>query len=522
MPYIRQVLDTKSALTTEPGHMQSCDGCRFRGNCPSAMEIFKCIICEDVPIGVLALTSFSKNVYESMVADKLRYEQLADKIMAMITSLPLRYNADGSSISEAKLLSAIELSEDAYILVDRLGRIEAVNTPALELFSFCGMSVNNLGQFFPDNTVSVILSGQNLVNFKVKLNKASMRIFSTAVQNSGRVIGTALRIVREALPPESSAVRQSIQSVSDWEIKGGSSHILSIKKKIAKVADSPSTIFISGETGTGKSLLAKVIHASGKRQNKPFVMVNCTSIPESLFESELFGYEAGAFTGAKREGKPGKFELADGGTLFLDEVSEIPFNMQAKLLSVLQESTFERVGGIAPIRTDVRIIAASNRKLREMVDGGSFRSDLFYRLNVIPIELIPLRERPEDILTLAEDFLLRYNKKLDRSITSFDEAVAGMLRRYSWPGNIRQLENTVEYCVNMCEGSTITCQDLPLDLTESMSHDQNANSGKLRDSEYRLIIETVNKYGWTVRGKTLAAKELGIGLRTLYRKLENT
>ena len=339
IPYIRQVLDSKSALTTEPGRMPSCDGCRFRGNCPSAMEIFKCIVCGDMPVGVLALTAFSKVAYERMVADKPRYERLAEKIIALITSLP-RHVPPEDPPAEAKLLSAIELSEDAYILTGGDGQIEAVNTPALELFSFCGMSVNNLRQFFPDNVVSVILSGQDLTNYKVRLNKASMCIFSSNVQKSGRIISTALRIVKEATPEGSQAL-QSAQLSSGCEIKGASSHILSIKKKVAKVADSPSTIFISGETGTGKSLLAKVIHASGKRRSKPFIMVNCTSIPESLFESELFGYEAGAFTGAKREGKPGKFELADGGTLFLDEVSEIPLNMQAKLLSVLQESAFE-------------------------------------------------------------------------------------------------------------------------------------------------------------------------------------
>lgn len=234
----------------------------------------------------------------------------------------------------------------------------------------------------------------------------------------------------------------------------------------------------------------------------------------------MFGYESGAFTGAKKEGKPGKFELANEGTLFLDEISEIPINVQAKLLSVLQDYTFERVGGIIPINVDVRIIAASNRNLEEMIAKKEFRSDLFYRLNVIPINLIPLRDRIDDIKILANDFLKYYNKKLKRQILGFDNTVSDIFNNSYWPGNIRQLENVIEYCVSMTNNDVITKEDLPVDFLHNCTKNS-VNNNKLKDIEHKIIIDTIDKYGWDTKGKTLAAKELGMGLRTLYRKLNN-
>jgi DNA-binding NtrC family response regulator len=228
---------------------------------------------------------------------------------------------------------------------------------------------------------------------------------------------------------------------------------------IDKVADTPSTVLITGESGTGKELVATALHEGSSRHDKPFIRINCAAIPKDLMESELFGYERGAFTGAVTS-KPGRFELADGGTLFLDEIGEIPVEMQVKLLRALQESEFERVGGIKTTRVDVRLIAATNRDLEVETESGRFRKDLYYRLAVVPIALPPLRERPTDIPTLVRHFIDKYNRRLNKRIEGMtDEALAEM-QAYPWPGNIRELENLIERTLLFADGPLIGAADL--------------------------------------------------------------
>ncbi len=234
---------------------------------------------------------------------------------------------------------------------------------------------------------------------------------------------------------------------------------------IAKVADSPSTVLITGESGTGKELVAQALHRGSSRRDKPLIKVNCAAIPKDLVESELFGYEKGAFTGAVGS-KPGRFELADGGTLFLDEIGEVPVEMQVKLLRALQESEFERVGGIKTIRVDVRLIAATNRDLKQLIADGRFREDLFYRLNVVPISLSALRERKEDIPLLVQHFIEKYDKRLGKKVERVEDEGLQLLLGYSWPGNIRELENLMERSVLFAEGPTILASSLPDSLQE--------------------------------------------------------
>jgi two-component system, NtrC family, response regulator AtoC len=226
------------------------------------------------------------------------------------------------------------------------------------------------------------------------------------------------------------------------------------------VADTPSTVLITGESGTGKELIATALHDGSSRRDKPLIKINCAAIPKDLMESELFGYERGAFTGAVTS-KPGRFELADGGTLFLDEIAEIPVEMQVKLLRALQESEFERVGGIKTTRVDVRLIAATNRDLQQEIDAGRFRKDLFYRLNVVPIVLPPLRERRSDIPMLAGHFIDKYNKRLNKKIEGIADEAMPLLQSYLWPGNIRELENLMERVLLFADGPLITLKDLP-------------------------------------------------------------
>ncbi|MCB9666897.1 MAG: sigma-54-dependent Fis family transcriptional regulator [Myxococcales bacterium] len=237
-----------------------------------------------------------------------------------------------------------------------------------------------------------------------------------------------------------------------------------LHQMIERVADTPSTVLITGESGTGKELVARTLHELGGRKDKPFIGVHCAAIPSELIESELFGYEKGAFTGAVTS-KPGRFELANGGTLFLDEIGEIPLSIQVKLLRALQESEFERVGGIKTIKVDVRLVTATNRELEGEIQAGRFREDLYYRLNVVQIRLPSLRERLEDIPLFVQHFIAKFNLRLGKSIEGIEPEALEVLLAHSWRGNIRELENVMERCVLFCDGTHITKGDIPLEVT---------------------------------------------------------
>ncbi len=315
--------------------------------------------------------------------------------------------------------------------------------------------------------------------------------------------------------------------IDRYGIIGSSDRITEIFETIKRVAPTTTTILITGETGTGKELIARAIHRNSPRKNNPFIKINCAAIPESLMESELFGYEKGAFTGAATK-KQGRFELAHKGTLFLDEVGELPKDMQVKLLQVIQEQEFERVGGLQTIKVDVRLITATNRNLFEDVKDGRFREDLYYRLNVIPAHLPPLRERKEDIPVLINFFIEKFNKKLDRSVKYIDEKVTNLLIQYAWPGNIRELENLVERMILMARGDTIVLADLPSELKTTIESDSTSPSGirqkpfkdimknHMEDIEKQMIISVLEECGNNV---TRAAKQLGLSRKGLQLKM---
>ncbi|HKC59360.1 MAG TPA: sigma-54 dependent transcriptional regulator [Myxococcales bacterium] len=247
------------------------------------------------------------------------------------------------------------------------------------------------------------------------------------------------------------------------EIIGRGKQMQELQQMIAKVADAPSTVLIQGESGTGKELVATALHETSSRRDRPFIKINCAAIPRELVEAELFGFEKGAFTGAVQS-KPGRFELADGGTLFLDEIGEIPLEMQVKLLRAIQESEFERVGGVKSTRVEVRLVAATSRDLTREIAAGRFREDLYYRLNVVPIHLPPLRERREDIPLLVEHFRQKYNARLRKNVEKIEDEALTCLAAYAWPGNIRELENVLERTILFAEGPRIGVKDLPASL----------------------------------------------------------
>lgn len=272
---------------------------------------------------------------------------------------------------------------------------------------------------------------------------------------------------------------------------------------IRRIADSPTPVLITGETGTGKELIARAIHEQSRRSKYPFVAINCSSIPDNLFESELFGYEEGSFTGAKKGGKIGKIEMAQGGTLFLDEIGEMPLFAQPKLLRILQEYELERVGSNKKIHLDIRVIAATNRDLGEMVAEKTFRGDLYYRINVINLKLPPLRTRKDDIIPISENYIKKLKLKMDTPLSSISPEARQLLLDYQWPGNVRQLQNVIEYAANLCETDVL----MPGDLPETMHTERLPSLPPVspfppsQDSRDQELLELFEKYGYTLEGK---------------------
>ncbi|MHB8880576.1 MAG: sigma-54-dependent transcriptional regulator [Thermodesulfovibrionales bacterium] len=300
-------------------------------------------------------------------------------------------------------------------------------------------------------------------------------------------------------------------------IIGESSAMKKVFSLIEKVSATDSTVLILGESGTGKELIATTIHYQSSRKDKPLIKINCAALPEGLVESELFGHERGAFTGAVKR-KPGRFELAHGGTIFLDEIGDLPLQAQSKLLRVLQEKTVERVGGTGSIRVDVRLIAATNKHLEEEVKAGRFREDLFYRLNVIPVTIPPLRERREDIPALLEFFTDKLRARLSKKIRFSTEA-GGILLAYSYPGNVRELENIIERCITLSASDVISTSELPsLMIGNPPESGSLSLSGVAADAEKGHIIRVLRT---TQGNKTKAAELLGISRKTLWEKMNN-
>jgi len=287
---------------------------------------------------------------------------------------------------------------------------------------------------------------------------------------------------------------------------------------LPNIAESNTTILIEGESGTGKELFARAIHNLSFRKDKPFVAVNCGALPDTLLESELFGYKAGAFTDAKKD-KPGRFALAQGGTIFLDEIGDVSASVQVKLLRVLQDKTYEPVGGISSVKADVRIITATNKKLDELVKEDKFRDDLYYRINVMKLELPPLRDRKEDISLLVDHFISRFNRLHNKNICCVTNEVTAALLSYDYPGNVRELENIIEHCFVLCEGEVIEARHLPSSVSPSLKSESTKDSEPttIKQMEIILIKQALQR---NKGNKTATAKQLGIDKSTLFRKMK--
>jgi PAS domain S-box-containing protein len=324
-----------------------------------------------------------------------------------------------------------------------------------------------------------------------------------------------IQALKDQLEVENLYLRNELKDVGSFgEIIGESDTIKHVEYRVEQVAPLDTTVLLEGETGTGKELFARAIHQRSKRGNKPMVTVNCASLPATLIESELFGHEKGAFTGALQK-QIGRFELADGGTLFLDEIGEIPLELQSKLLRVLQEGTFERIGSPKTIKVDVRVIAATNRNLEKEISKGRFRMDLFYRLNVFPITVIPLRQRVNDIPLLVEFFVKQFNKVMGKNITRIPKKVIEQLKAYSWPGNVRELENIVERAMIVSKNTVLKVEHLQLPVFVNEEKFQS-----LADHERDYITKVLEKTLWRINGSNGAAKILDMHPETLRSRIK--
>jgi len=366
----------------------------------------------------------------------------------------------------------------------------------------------------------IVLTGHGSIEDATAAIKAGAYDFLTKpldLDHLNHIVKNALkgREQQKIITELQEKIKNGGNSASD--MIGKSAELNKVKELISKAAPSKANVLITGESGVGKELVAKSIHEQSPRKDKPFVIVHCAALSETLLESELFGYEKGAFTGADTQHK-GRFEVADGGTIFLDEIGEINQATQIKLLRVIQEKSFERVGGTQSINVDVRIVAATNRNLEEEVHAGHFREDLFYRLNVVRIPMPPLRERKDDIPLLLHAFLREFNIENEKNITGFDNRAKSAILKYSWPGNIRELKNCVESAVVMCTGDEIKIEDLPASVREKGEEKSITIPIGMTLDEAEMVIIQENLAACN-GNKSKCAEILGIGRKTLHRKL---
>lgn len=452
---------------------------------------------------------------------------------------------DNERIRELKNLleTILDLSSDGIIAVDRNYKITMCNKSFASFLNkkpedIIGKHVKEVygNPIFP----KAMETGEPEYGYLTTLNGKEIIANRVPIIKDGEIVGALGSIVFGNLD-DFWALAKKIQNLKNQldyykdelekvhrtkytldHIIGQSKEIVAIKETVRRVAHSNSTVLITGESGTGKELFAHALHTESARRKGPFVKVNCAAVPENLLESELFGYQEGAFTGARKGGQIGKFEIANGGTIFLDEIGDMSFHMQAKLLRVLQEKEIERLGDNRPRKVDVRVVAATNRNLEDLVAKGEFREDLYYRINVVSLNIPPLRKRLDDLELLVDYFIKRFNKQFGQNVKKVDPEVINIFYNHDWPGNIRELENVVERAFNVLDGDKIKKKHLPLYLQKiSLHKNKRVGSGGLpelvEEAEKEAILEALNAANGN---KMKAAKLLGISRAGLYKKLK--
>ena len=446
------------------------------------------------------------------------------------TTMALRHKAlyDENEQIRSNLEAIFRSVKDAIITVDKDLTLLEVNTAAQDI---CGISRENIGMPFED--IPIHCKGKCLdVLKKTTSSRQEVELYRTEckpgteglqvvtitatplLDRGGRFTGSVLVIRDET---RLTTLERNLRERHDFRnIIGHNTKMQEVYSLIEDLSHVQTTVLITGESGTGKELVAEAIHYSGDRSSSPLVRVNCSALSENLLESELFGHVKGSFTSADRD-KIGRFQKADGGTIFLDEIGDISHRMQIRLLRVLQEKVFERVGDSTPIKVDVRVIAATNQDLSRKVKEGDFREDLYYRLKVVEVALPPLRERKDDIPLMVDHFLKKLNNKFNKNIEAVSDDVLNIFMNYDWPGNVRELEHALEHAAIICRQDTITADHLPKNTAAIKNDTPSPLKEKEADSEPAKIIMALKRSGWN---KSKAARLLGINVRTIYRKME--
>ncbi len=513
-----------------PGFHEICKPCRHYGQCPETGEICCPIQADGRGIGVIGLLAFDASQRERLFTDRENTMYFLKKIAEMIAAKFKEQTLyEQRQVTLNQLSAVMDYVDQGVLLVNSAGEVIRLNEQAKSV-----LALQNVGEKTEGDSTAAELLQELLLSMP---RDGIPQEVSLRVQNHTRRFLVSLRPVSpnredlgfvmtiedlERMVHIVSQIGKSDREDPFHTIVGSTSAIRNVKEMARRVADSDSTILISGESGTGKELFARAIHLASRRSQGPFVAVNCASIPDNLLESELFGYEEGAFTGARKGGKSGKFEQADKGTLFLDEIGDMPLQLQVKILRVLQDRYVERVGSSKGGKAvNVRVIAATHRNLEERIRQGMFREDLFYRLNVIPLHIPPLRERMADIIPIAETHLEHYSVLLGKSLRGFALDAHEMLTHYEWPGNVRELANAIEYAVNMAQGERVKGIHLP-DRIRRTVHAQMGDVPflDLTSLEKAAIAIALKKTRGYRSQKEQAAKLLGISRATLYRKMQ--
>lgn len=526
-------------LIVDPKNDPVCKRCEAGDHCHETCHVAYPLVANGQPIGVLALIGFAEEQRQQMAKHSKEYLAFIRQMARLVEHAAKNMQmAQELKESRDQLQGVVEAVGEGIIAIDNKGEIICCNKAASHILQLehTETVAKKLSDFLPDEPILEVLQTGQAYNHKevsVRLSSsAPIRYITigTPLKSGERIIG-AVELLKsfEDVTRFAYQISDSQPSRAIDHILGTSLPIQEAKRLALRTAATSSTVLLRGESGTGKELFARAIHYHSQRRSGPFIAVNCAAIPEDLLDSELFGYEEGAFTGARRGGKPGKFELADGGTLFLDEIADCSLRLQAKLLRALDLGEIQRVGGTRTLAPDVRIIGATNKPLEDLVAQGEFREDLYYRLSVIPVYIPSLRERTTDIIPLFQHFLLKYSDSMQHTGFTLSDAARDVLEDYSWPGNVRELENAAQYVLHASSGSTIepkdlpprirTCSEIAISGKESIT---GSSQGTPTASEWErdAITEGLKRLGNTPGAKEILAEQLGMSRSSIYRKIK--
>jgi len=517
------ILTGEQYFIENPKENQMCLNCTNSADCKELIEFCIPIKYNDEIIGVLGMCAYDEVARHNLLLNKESYMNFESRLSDLISTILSEKNTVKMlEYRSSELLTLINSLNDGIIVINDNKDIITTNKYINEKLSLNVNNMPRIREILTEKVYNKLLSvGFNGEAGPVKLNGMEFVINANPIVVKGSNEGFVLLFSDFNKMKESVLESNRKKDLITFDdIVGESETLLQARREAIQVAENDASVLIYGETGTGKEVFARAIHNASNRKNNVFMALNCGAIPENLIESELFGYEKGSFTGAKTTGKIGKFEICKDGTLFLDEIGDLPFLMQVKLNRALEEKEIIRVGGSIPIKVNLRIISATHKNLSLLVDNNLFRDDLYYRLNVVPIHLPPLRERGYDVIILSRYFLHHFSKIYNKDIKEFTAEAEILLLNYKFPGNIRELRNLIEYAVIFEENSMIGTDS----IKKKIGIDSKEENIKLADLtkgyEKSVILNKIKMYGNDLEAKKKAAKQLGISIATLYRKLE--